>query len=430
LVKNNMIFIASAILVLTYIGISFTQLPHINIDRPAAALTGALLMVLAGVLTFNQAVESIDFHTIALLLGMMLLMSALQQADFFNVMAARSISLATKPWQLLLAVILVTAVGSAFMVNDVVVLLFTPVVIAACRLLDRNPVPYLIAEAMASNIGSVATEIGNPQNMLIGVTSGIPFTRFLLLLLPVALVSIIVLFITVFIFYRKHMRVDFQVDRLQHQTLSVMSGQPTPAARKKLLLFTLPVFGLTVVCLFLSSFIGVAVSIIAMAGGVAAILFSGIRPSKLIKTIDWSLLLFFCGLFIVIGGAQKAGVLDIFLNTLSVQSDIAGIVSVNVFSALVSQVVSNVPLVMLVIPVIQNIPGDVLWISLAAGSTLGGNATIIGAVANIIVVEQAYSQGVKLGWWEFSKVGIIVTVLTIAASIGILSLEFSLGLLR
>jgi Na+/H+ antiporter NhaD/arsenite permease-like protein len=425
-----MMIIAAVILVLTYIGVSFTQLPHINIDRPAAALTGALLMVLAGVLTFNQAIESIDFHTITLLLGMMLLMAALQQADFFNVMAARSIALASKPWQLLLAVVLVTAVGSAFMVNDVVVLLFTPVVIAACRLLDRNPSPYLIAEAMASNIGSVATEIGNPQNMLIGVTSGISFIHFMLYLLPVAVISTIILLVTVFIFYRKHIQVDFQAEKLRHQTLSVMAGQPTPAARKKLLMFTLPVFGLTVVCLFLSSFFGVTVSIIAMAGGVAAILFSGIRPSKLIKTIDWSLLLFFCGLFIVIGGAQQAGVLNVFMNTLCVQNDIAGIVSVNVFSALVSQVVSNVPLTMLVIPLIKNIPGDVLWISLAAGSTLGGNATIIGAVANIIVVEQAYSQGIKLGWWEFSKVGIVVTVLTIAASIGILSLEFSLGLLR
>jgi Na+/H+ antiporter NhaD/arsenite permease-like protein len=422
--------IAAVILTLTYIGVSFTQLPHINIDRPAAALTGALLMVLAGVLTFNQAITSIDFHTITLLLGMMLLMSALQQADFFNVMAARSIALASKPWQLLLAVVLVTAVGSAFMVNDVVVLLFTPVVIAACRLLDRNPSPYLIAEAMASNIGSVATEIGNPQNMLIGVTSGISFTRFLLYLLPVALVSTVILFVTVFIFYRSHMRVDFQADRLQHQTLSIIAGQPTPAARKRLLAFTLPVFGLTVVCLFLSSFIGVTVSVIAMAGGIAAILLSGIRPSKLIKTIDWSLLLFFCGLFIVIGGAQQAGVLDIFMNTLNVQDSIAGIASMHAFSAVVSQLVSNVPLTMLVIPVIKSIPGDVLWISLAAGSTLGGNATIIGAVANIIVVEQAYSRGVKLGWWEFSKVGIVVTVLTIAASIGILALEFNLGLLR
>ena len=421
---------AAVILVLTYLGISFTRLPHINIDRPAAALTGALLMVLCGVLSFNQAIAAIDFHTITLLLGMMLLMAALQQADFFNVLAARSIALAGKPWQLLLAVTLVTAIGSAFMVNDVVVLLFTPVVVAACRLLDRDPVPYLVTEAMAANIGSVATQIGNPQNMLIGVTSGIPFTRFLLYLLPVAIVCTLILFITVLVFYRKQMKEGFQAEKLKHQTLSVMSGQPAAAARNRLLAFTLPIFALTMAGLFISGIAGVTVSIVAMAGGVAAVLFSGIRPSRLIQSVDWSLLLFFCGLFIVIGGAQQAGVLDIFMNNLNVQNNIAGMVSMQVFSAAVSQVVSNVPLTMLVIPLIKNIPGDVLWISLAAGSTLGGNATIIGAVANIIVVEQAYSRGVKVGWWEFSRVGLVVTALTIAASIGILSLEYTLGFLR
>ena len=249
-----MIVTAAVILALTYIGVTFTQLPHVNIDRPAAALMGALLMVLTGVLSFNQAIGIIDFHTITLLLGMMLLTAALQQADFFNLMAARSIALARTPWQMLLSVTLVTAVGSAFMVNDVVVLLFTPVVIAACRLLDRNPTPYLIAEAMASNIGSVATEIGNPQNMLIGVTSGISFTRFLLYLLPVAVVSTLILLISIFLFYRRHMSVDFAGEKLQHQTLSVIAGLPTPAARKKLLAFTLPIFGITVVCLFSVAF--------------------------------------------------------------------------------------------------------------------------------------------------------------------------------
>lgn len=420
---------ATIILILTYIGISFTRLPRINIDRPAAALTGGLLMVLCGVLSFQQAIEAIDFHTIALLLGMMLLMGALQQADFFNVLAARSVALARKPWQLLVAVIAVTAAGSAFMVNDVVVLLFTPVVVTACRILDRNPSPYLIAEAMAANIGSVATEIGNPQNMLIGITSGISFTHFLLYLLPVALVSAVILYFTVFFFYRGHMRVEFGEVKLQHQTLAVMSGHPTPAARKRLLTFTLPIFAATIMALFLSSFVGVSLSLIAMAGGVAAVLFSGIKPSRLIQSTDWSLLLFFCGLFIVIGGARQAGVLDIFMNTLSVQPDIVGIASMHLFSTVVSQVVSNVPLTMLVIPVIENIPGDVLWISLAAGSTLGGNATIIGAVANIIVVEQAYDQGVKMGWWEFTRVGLVVTALTIAASIGILAWEYNLGFL-
>jgi Na+/H+ antiporter NhaD/arsenite permease-like protein len=132
----------------------------------------------------------------------------------------------------------------------------------------------------------------------------------------------------------------------------------------------------------------------------------------------------------VIGGAQQAGVLDVFTGNLNVQSNISGIATMQLFSAFVSQLVSNVPLTMLVIPLIKDIPGDVMWISLAAGSALGGNATIIAAVANIIVVEQAYSRGVKVGWWEFSRVGLVVTALTLAASIGILSLEYWLGFLR
>lgn len=226
------------------------------------------------------------------------------------------------------------------------------------------------------------------------------------------------------------MRIDFTSKQLQHQALSVITGQPTPAARKRLLSFTLPVFALTVIFLFLSSFIDLTVSIVAMAGGIAAVLFSGIKPSKLIQTVDWSLLLFFCGLFIVIGGAQQAGVFNLFMGTLDLQMNVVGIASMHVFSALISQLVSNVPLTMLVIPVIKGIPGDLFWISLAAGSTLGGNATILGAVANIIVVEQAQNHGVKVGWWEFTRVGLVVTILTIAASIGILTIEFNLGLLR
>ncbi len=185
--------IATIILALTYIGIIFTRLPHINIDRPAAAIAGGLLTVLLGVLTFQEATAAIDFNILALLLGMMLLIAALQRAGFFTWIAAQSIVIANRPWQLLVLVVATTAVGSALLVNDVVVLLFTPVVIRASQMLRVNPIPYLIAEAMASNIGSVATIVGNPQNMLIGISSGITFTRFLLYLLPVALVYMLLL---------------------------------------------------------------------------------------------------------------------------------------------------------------------------------------------------------------------------------------------
>ncbi len=422
--------VAAIILVLTYVGMTYTRLPRVNMDRPAAALTGGLLMVLLGVLTPREALNAVDFNTLALLLGMMLLVATLQRAGFFTWMAAQSLAVATRPWQLMALVIVATAVGSAFLVNDVVVLLFTPVVVVACRMIGVSPVPYLLAEAMASNIGSTATIVGNPQNMLIGVTSGISFTRFLEYLLPVAVVSTLVLFVVIYLFYRKEMARPFAEGPVHGRTLSVAAGQPMPAAQRRLLLWTLPILFLTVLGFFLSHVIGVGVPLVAMTGGVAALLFSGIKPSRTIQSVDWSLLLFFGGLFVVIGGAEHAGVLDVFLRNVRLEPDGAGILSLHVFSAVVSQVVSNVPLTMLVIPLIRDIPGHVLWISLAAGSTLGGNATIIGAVANIIVVEQAYRHGVRVGWWEFTKVGLLVTGLTVAASVGILALEFRLGFLR
>lgn len=194
---------AAIILILTYIGIAFTRLPWVNVDRSSAAFTGGVLMVLFGVLTFDEAVRAVDFNTITLLLGMMVLVAALKEVGFFDLLAAKSLSLARTPRRLLLLVIIATAVSSAFLVNDTVVLLFTPIVIHVCRHRRVNPVPYLIAEAMASNIGSTATIVGNPQNMLIGITSGISFARFFLYLLPVSVVSTVALILIMYAFYRK-----------------------------------------------------------------------------------------------------------------------------------------------------------------------------------------------------------------------------------
>lgn len=421
---------AAIILALTYIGIISTRLPVVNIDRPAAAIIGGLLIVLLGVLTPAEAVAAIDLNTLALLFGMMLLLAALQRAGLFTQLAARSVAISKKPWQLLFLVIATTAIGSAFLVNDVVVLLFTPIVVQACLLLRTNPIPYLIAEAMASNIGSVATMVGNPQNMIIGVSSGISFTHFLLYLLPVALVSSLILIGVIYLFYRHQMSEALHPEPIQHRTLTVVTEHRTPAAQQRLLAWITPILVLTILGFFLSKVIGLSVPMVAMMGGIAAVLFSGIKPSRLFQNVDWSLLLFFTGLFVVIGGAQHAGVLDVLLKHFQIEPDVSGIISLHVFSVLGSQIVSNVPLTMLVVPLLRQVPGDTLWVSLAAGSTLGGNATLIGALANIIVVEQAYRHGVRLGWWEFTRVGLVVTALTIAASVGILVLEFHLGFLR
>lgn len=413
---------AALILIFTYIGVAFTRLPKVNVDRPSAAFIGAVLMILFGVLTFQEAVGAIDFNTIALLLGMMILVSALKVVGFFNLLATKSLSLARTPRRLLLLVIVATAVSSAFLVNDAVVLLFTPIVIQACRARRVNPVPYLIAEAMASNIGSTATIVGNPQNMLIGITSGISFARFFLYLLPVSIVSTIVLIFVMYGFYRKTLKQGFGVS-----SDSPVDGQAYDAKAIKRLA---PILVLVMVAFFLSSFMKVGIPLIALSCAALVLVLSRAKPSTLIKEVDWLLLLFFTGLFIVIEGAHKAGVFDIFIDSIVLTPNFAGIASISVVSTVVSQLVSNVPLTMLVLPILKNVPGDALWIALAAGATLGGNLTIIGAVANIIVVEGAAREGIHVGFIEFLKVGAVVTIVTIGAAILILGGEYWLGWLR
>ncbi len=410
---------AAVILTVTYIGIAFAWLPRVNIDRPAAAFIGGLLMVLFGIISFGEAVTAINFHILGLLLGMMMLIAGLQAVGFFNLVVVKSLSIADTPRRLLLLVVTATAVASAFFVNDAVVLLFTPIIVQTCRQRQVNPVPYLIAEAMASNIGSTATIVGNPQNMLIGITAGISFTRFFLYLLPVAAVATIVLIFLAYGFYRRDFSHKFIADS--------MTAPPYDVAAIKRLT---PVLVMVLLSFFLSSYIRLEISLIALGGAALILVVGRVKPAVVIRSVDWVLLLFFAGLFVVIEGAHHAGVLDVFTREIVVTPDFVGITSISVVSTIVSQVVSNVPLTMLVIPIIKNVPGDTLWIALAAGSTLGGNLTIIGAVANIIVVEIAARDGVTIGFVEFLKIGVAVTVVTVGAAILILGAEYWLGWLR
>ena len=410
---------AAVILTVTYIGIAFAWLPRVNIDRPSAAFIGGLLMVLFGIISFGEAVTAINFHILGLLLGMMMLIAGLQAVGFFNLVVVKALSIADTPRRLLLLVVTATAVASAFFVNDAVVLLFTPIIVQTCRQRQVNPVPYLIAEAMASNIGSTATIVGNPQNMLIGITAGISFTRFFLYLLPVAAVATIVLIFLAYGFYRRDFSHKFIADS--------MTAPPYDVAAIKRLT---PVLVMVLLSFFLSSYIRLEISLIALGGAALILVVGRVKPAVIIRSVDWVLLLFFAGLFVVIEGAHHAGVLDVFTREIVVTPDFVGITSISVVSTIVSQVVSNVPLTMLVIPIIKNVPGDTLWIALAAGSTLGGNLTIIGAVANIIVVEIAARDGVTIGFVEFLKIGVAVTVVTVGAAILILGAEYWLGWLR
>ncbi len=408
---------AVIIFAITFLGIIFTRLPKLNIDRPSAAFFGAVAMIIFGVISFDEAVSAIDYNTIGLLLGMMIIIAVLEIDGFFTFIAEKTISLSGSRFQLLFIVVFVTGIASAFLVNDAVVLLFTPVVIKICRSGKLNPVPYLIAEIFASNIGSAMAITGNPQNILIGINSGIPYGRFLLHLLPISFIG---MFVTVFLMriifkseFSSKDKLTFHEEELDYDFLSMK--------------FSVPIFTLVLILFFFSKMLNLSIPVIALAGASAILVLGKIKPSKVIKEVDWVLLLFFAGLFIVVHGIEKVGVLDPFINETPLTNTLNGIIGIHTLSFFMSQIVSNVPYTILMLPILKAAQGDLLWLSLASAATLAGNATIIGAIANIIVIESAKSYGVEIKFWEFTKAGIVVTIITMIISVVILYWQFVSG---
>ena len=410
---------AIIIFVITFLGIIYTRLPKVNIDRSSAAFFGSIAMILFGVLTFEEAIRAIDFNTIALLLGMMIVIAVLEIDGFFTFIAEKTISLSKTRNQLLIIIIFVTGIASAFLVNDAVVLLFTPVIIQICRSAKLNAVPYLIAEILASNVGSTMTITGNPQNILIGMQSGIHYSKFLLHLLPISIIGMILIVIIIKLFFSKEFRngsyLQFQGNDFSYNFKSMK--------------ISVPLFLLIIAGFFLSHSFELSIPMIALVGASLILILGKIKPSKVIKEVDWVLLLFFAGLFIVVQGIEKVGVLDQFIENTPVSNNLEGLVSLHALSLVLSQIVSNVPYTILMLPILKSASSDLLWLSLASAATLAGNATIIGAVANIIVIEVAKKYEIEIGFWQFFKVGIIITLITLLISILILYLQMNYSLL-
>ena len=410
---------AVIIFILTFLGIIYTRLPKVNVDRPSAAFFGAIAMILFGVISFEEAVLSIDFNTIALLLGMMIVIAVLELDGFFTLIADKTISLSKTSNQLLIIIVFITGIASAFLVNDAVVLLFTPVIIHICRTAKLNPVPYLIAEIMASNIGSAMTITGNPQNILIGMQSGISYSKFIFHLLPVSLIGMLVIVLVIKFFFKNDFMKDSQLTfTKENNTYNFKSMK-----------FSVPIFMIMVFLFFFGNILKLSIPMIALAGASLVLILGKIKPSIVIKQVDWVLLLFFAGLFIVVHGIEKVGVLDPFIKNTPITNSLSGILSLHGLSLLLSQIVSNVPYTILMLPILKTASSDLLWLSLASAATLAGNATIIGAVANIIVIEVAKKYDVEIGFWKFLKVGLTITVITLILSVVILYLQFNWNLL-
>ncbi len=410
-----MISSAAIIFIITYTGIIFTRLPGVNIDRPSAAFFGAVAMILFGVLTFDEAIAAIDFNTITLLIGMMIIITVLEIDGFFAFIAFHTIKLAATERRLLFIIIFTTGISSAFLVNDAVVLLYTPIIISICRNSGIAPLPYLIAEILSANAGSAMTITGNPQNMLIGINSGLSYGRFMLHLLPVSLISMLVIYYVVRFIYRENFRGGRRVN----------CSAEGYSYDYKSMKFSVPIFLLVMILFFAGKLLSLSIPVIALSGGAAILLLGKVKPSSVIERVDWVLILFFSALFIVVKGFEQTGIIQNLIKSWTLTESLSGLGVIHCISLFLSQVISNVPYTIFMLPVMKQYGGDMLWLSLASASTLAGNATILGAMANLIVIESAEKMDVRISFIEFLKPGIIVTLISLFISILILYAEMS-----
>jgi Na+/H+ antiporter NhaD/arsenite permease-like protein len=365
---------AYIIFLASYLVFAIGKFPGLKIDRTGAAIIGAVAMIAFRVVRPSDALRFIDFSTLVLLFSMMLIVGNLRLVGFFE-WNAEAVLRRLKPTQLLPAVIFTCGFLSAFLVNDIVCLVMVPFVLGITRRMRLQPLPYLLAVATASNIGSVATITGNPQNMLIGSFSGIRYYDFLFHLGPVAIVG---LFLDWAVLHWIHMR---KVELLPATAVRI------PLPELDLSRLTKPVIVVTAVVI--GFFLGVPPSMMAALGAAALLITRTLEPQKLYQEVDWGLLVFFVGLFLIVGGAESAGTVGRLLG-LAEHWNLQRLGTFTVVVALLGNIVSNVPSVMLLKSLIPGFSDPHTgWLALAMASTLAGNLTITGSVANLIVVETA-----------------------------------------
>jgi Na+/H+ antiporter NhaD/arsenite permease-like protein len=374
--------------------IAIQNVGKFSLSRPAASTVGVALILSLGILSFDEAVSAIDFHTIVLLFGMMTLTAYLGLAGFFDYLAMRIVTISGNSRRLLLILILSSAFLSALFVNDTICVFMTPVVVKIALASNINPIPLLIALATSANIGSAATIIGNPQNMLIGMSSGMSFMEFAKNIAPISAVCLIPNFLIIYALYHKDFR-NFRISKTEVQF------------DKRLATRTLAVF-IFVLCLFVAEVYPVSIS--ALIGAAIMFLIGGIPPKKALEKVDGGLLLFFCNLFIVMHAFEREYG-HYLVSTLSLGNDLASYLTASLITVVGSNLVSNVPFVMMTLPVAKQ-DGE-FWLILAMASTFAGNLTLIGSVANLIVAETAQRYGINLSFGEYLKVGLPLTFVTV-----------------
>ena len=419
------IFIAGTIFLITYAVIATERL-----HKTIAALAGAMLIILSGTLSQEQAFESVDWNVIFLLIGMMIIANTMRHTGVFTWLAVMAAKLGEgRPLQVLVIMCILTAVASALLDNVTTVVLVAPVTIYLAGVLRVSPIPMLLAEVFASNIGGAATLIGDPPNIIIGSAAQIDFIEFAGAMLPISVVGMVGLIGFIWLYWRNELQTSEEtVKEINELDTSSLITDP------KLLRTSLIVLGVTIIGFFLHGALHLEAATVAMTGAAALMVVTRPDPHEILIEVEWTTLLFFVGLFIVVGGIEHVGLIEIIaeglLDITGTDLALTGLL-ILWLAAVASALVDNIPFTAAMIPLVEEvgnvIPVQPLWWSLAMGADFGGNATIIGASANVVVASIAERNGYKITFWHFMKYGVPVTVMTLILSSGYLWLRYLSG---
>ncbi|HTT79314.1 MAG TPA: anion transporter [Stellaceae bacterium] len=391
---------AVAVFAATYVGLALGRLPGLRIDRAGIALVGASLMLATGTLRLAGVARAIDSDTLALLLGMMIVVANLRLSGFFRLVTGWIVAAARRPLALLIAVTVASGLFSAFLLNDAICLVMTPLVIEVARRLGRDPVPYLLAVAMAANIGSAATITGNPQNILIGSFSRIPYGIFAAHLAPLAALGLAATVVLIALLHRAEFRGG-----------ALLDARPAPAHLHR----PLAIKSVVVVLLMMAAFFaGEPPATVALVAGAVMLLTRIVAAQRIYREIDWPLLLMFAGLFVVVAGFERAALRSAALPAIAA-AGLGRPWELIAATAALSNLVSNVPAVLVLQPFVAHLaaPGRT-WLIVAMAATFAGNLTVLGSVANLIVVQLARADSIHIGFWHHFRVGAPLTLLTLA----------------
>ena len=415
--------VAIIIFCLAYILIIFEKFPI-----SVLAMLGAIVMVMTGVLGAEEAFRAIDLNVIFFLVGMMIMVSILAETGLFEWIAIKATQLVKgEPIPLLVLLMLATAVFSAFLDNVTTILLIVPVTIVMLENLKLDTKPFIIGEILASNIGGTATLIGDPPNILIGSEAGFSFNDFIINLGPVIIINLIVTIFLLYFFYCRKLKVSRELKA------HIMELSPDRALKDKKLMYQSLVILLLVIAGFVSHEIThIEPSIIALAGAMALILVSKKEPEEIFEKVEWPTLFFFMGLFIMVEGLVEVGVIQMLAEaTLSLtKGDFQKTaLFIGILSSSVSPIIDNIPYTTTMLPLIKNLETafpnvDALWWSLALGACLGGNATLIGASANVVAANISKKNGKVISFIEYLKYGLPLTFVTIVIAMIYLNFRY------